>query len=204
MVNGCNQASGDNTMNVYINPFVYRQKPDSHYSYYKGYWANLLLLVQRWADDGLLSDGYKDGVKIVHVPTGFIDDFCSPVVELKPGMIFDGEYKARRKGEHPRKSFVVCPLERERMPTLSVEIVLYSSILLSEDDDNHEDPVPGNWEIVSINANPFEGKAPMGPDTLMHNHFGSDGGTATNMSDEEFVAELRKCFVFWKDKAMCG
>ena len=62
----------------------------------------------------------------------------------------------------------------------------------------------GNWEVVSINANPFDEQMPIDPNVLMHNHFGSEGGTDTNLSDEDFVAMLRTSFEFWKDKAMCG
>jgi hypothetical protein len=36
----------------------------------------------------------------------------------------------------------------------------------------------------------------------MHNHFGSDGGTSTGLSDEEFVSMLRESFEFWQDKAL--
>jgi hypothetical protein len=45
---------------------------------------------------------------------------------------------------------------------------------------------------------------PIDPMTLMHNHFGSSGGTATNMTDAELVAALRTSFMWWKDKAMAG
>jgi len=39
---------------------------------------------------------------------------------------------------------------------------------------------------------------------LMHNHFGSDGGTRTNLSDEQFVAMLKDSFIFWSDKALAA
>ena len=45
-------------------------------------------------------------------------------------------------------------------------------------------------------------EVPINPMTLMHNHFGSDGGTDTHLSDKDFVIMLREGFEFWKDKAM--
>ena len=39
---------------------------------------------------------------------------------------------------------------------------------------------------------------------LMHNHFGSSGGTATNLNDGDFVDTLRHSFQFWRDKASCA
>jgi hypothetical protein len=56
---------------------------------------------------------------------------------------------------------------------------------------------------VNFRAMAFENE-PMKPGTLMHNHFGSDGGTSTQMSPEAFEKLLRKGFEYWKDKASVG
>jgi len=40
--------------------------------------------------------------------------------------------------------------------------------------------------------------------TLMHNHFGSDGGTDTKMSDSDFAAAMEVSFNYWKNKGMCN
>ena len=80
--------------------------------------------------------------------------------------------------------------------------MLYASDVLADDGDNELPPEEGNWEIISINASPSEDEVPINPMTLMHNHFGSDGGTDTNLSDKEFVKMLSEGFEFWKDKAM--
>jgi len=85
-----------------------------------------------------------------------------------------------------------------------VEIVLYRSDVLAEGGDNSLESSTENWEIISVNASPTEGEMPIAPMTLMHNHFGSDGGTATNMTDAEFVQALRDGFKFWADKALCA
>jgi hypothetical protein len=58
--------------------------------------------------------------------------------------------------------------------------------------------------MVSLNASPVPGEMPIDPMVLMHNHFSSDGGTATGMSSKEFEAQMKRSFLFWKDKAMCG
>jgi hypothetical protein len=88
--------------------------------------------------------------------------------------------------------------------------VLYASTVLKEDTSVNPDgsnelpPIQGNWECVSLNASPVEGEMPINPMTHMHNHFGSSGGSATNMTDAEFVALLRQSFEFWKDKSFVG
>ena len=43
---------------------------------------------------------------------------------------------------------------------------------------------------------------PMHPDTMLHNYFGSDGGTDMKQSPEEFLAGLGKSVLYWKNRAM--
>ena len=38
--------------------------------------------------------------------------------------------------------------------------------------------------------------------TLLHNHFESDGGTATDMTVQELEAALRRSMNYWRDKAL--
>lgn len=90
----------------------------------------------------------------------------------------------------------------EKLSAKSVDVVLYASTVLAEEGSNELPAEEGNWEIISVNASPIEGEMPINPDVLMHNHFGSDGGTETGLSDEDFVKMLRESFQFWKDKAM--
>jgi len=82
-----------------------------------------------------------------------------------------------------------------------VDVVLYRKDVLAENKENTTD---AEWEIVSINASPEEGELPIMPDTLIANHFQLSGGTATNMSDSEFVEALKKSVLYWKDKALVG
>ena len=90
------------------------------------------------------------------------------------------------------------------MAAATVDVVLYNSMVLAEDGDNELPGIPDNWEVISINASPELEATPIHPSVLMHNHFGSDGSTKTNLSDKEFVAMLRESFVYWSDKALAG
>ena len=128
--------------------------------------------------------------------------FFSSVVDLRDGDELAGGFESRRAGEDPRKFITVNSRNKARART--VDIVLYASTVLAEDGDNNLPPEPGNWEIISINASPTEGDTPISPMVLMHNHFNSSGGTATNLSDSNFVAMLKESFNYWKDKANCG
>ena len=186
---------GDTT--VGINTFVQRQTERSRFSYYSGDWDNLLELVQdNWQK---AKPGYREGVLLVPVaPSGFF----SGVVKLQEGDTLSGRFEARREGEEPRKA-VLAP-SHAKLPAKQVDIVLYNSKVLAEGEDNELPPEPGNWEVVSINASPSAGEMPIEPNVLMYNHFGLSGGTRTQMSDEEFLAQLRYSFSYWSDKAMAG
>lgn len=179
---------------IHITSFVRRQTPSSGFSHWIHSDESLIKLVQ----DNLpnAKQGYREGVLLVPVdPVGFY----SGVTELKEGDILAGEYVARREGEEPRKS--TYALNGEKMPALSAYIVLYSHAVLAEGKENETD---ADYEIVSVNASPTEEEAPIPTGALIANHLGLSGGTATKMTDSEFVDLLRKSVEFWKDKALAA
>jgi len=178
---------------VKCSDFVMRQTQGSEFSHYEGHWVELEALVEaNWSRQNL---GYREGVILVPVEP---DQFFTSIVQLKPGDRLEGEYKSRREGEEPRKSIGVAG--GKKMPAKSVEIVCYAAHVLDEDGDRSTD---AEWEIVSVNASPFEEgvEVPMGVGTLLANHFHLDGGTETNMTPEQLVDALHKSVLFWKDKA---
>jgi len=119
-------------------------------------------------------------------------------VTLCDGDQLTGEFKPRRDGEKSRKSIRVNR-SNGKIPAQLVHIICYSHNILTEDDDAESDK---DWEIISINGFPTREIAPIDPDTLLHNHFGSSGGTKTNMTPIEFEAQMRESFGYWKDKAL--
>jgi hypothetical protein len=195
---------------VGVNDFVKRQTPYSKFSYFAGafgrtdqtavpttafpQWQVLADLVRLALPEG--KQGYRDGVLLVPVnPCGFFTN----VVTLVDGDVLSGSFASRREGEAPRKEFGVVREGASSQPAKSVDVVLYRSDVLAEDDDASTD---AQWEIISINAYPTEGgEGPINPDVLTANHFGLDGGTATNMSDQEYVDQMRISVPFWADKA---
>lgn len=180
-------------MTIEFNSFVRRQTVESPFSHWTLSDGTLLELVQANLDKA--KAGYRDGVILVPVPA---EGFFSSVIQLQAGDKLHGEFKARRDGEEPRKTLHAVG---QKIPAKSVDVVLYSKAVLAEGKENSTD---ADWEIVSINASPEAGDLPIMPDTLMANHFKLSGGTATNMSDSEFVAALRQSVLYWKDKALVG
>lgn len=183
---------------VKINNFVRRQTAESSYTHFEGTEQELLDLVNHSLEVGDWRTGYRHDILLVRVcPT----KFKSGLVKLRDGDRFTGQYTSRREGETPRKETRVIRPDGKETP-YCVEIVLYSHEALVEGKENDYNKDEADYEIVSINGYPSVLPGPIAPGTLMHNHFGSDGGTKTNMSDSEFVEALRESFNYHKDKAL--
>jgi hypothetical protein len=190
-------------MQVLVNDFVKRQTADSKFSHFQGSFDGLRALVEEHFDNQ--KDGYTDGVILVTVPA---DLFFSPMCVLQAGDKIVGTYESRQDDEEPRLSLGV--VGGTKKPAVNVEIVLYRSDILRTFKDTvlvkDDSMIPDasleerkqTWEIISVNANSEEGDIPIDPMTFLHNHFGSDGGTATNMTAEEAMAVLRVSFEYHK------
>jgi hypothetical protein len=181
-------------MKIAISDFVRRQTEKSQFSHWTLFDDELIALVE--SNFSKAKKGYRDGVCLVPVPP---KGFYSSVVKLEPGDKLAGVYEARKEGETPRKS--VFSVKRNKLPAVSVDIVLYSHETLAE---NNEQSCDADWEIISINASPTEDEMPIPTGALIANHLKLSGGTDTKMSDSDFVALLRKSVEFWSDKALCS
>jgi hypothetical protein len=176
---------------IHVTNFVRRQTPDSQFTHWTVSDNELVDRVLRNLDKA--QAGYREGVILVPVePEGFF----SKVVSLKKGDEFFGEYVSRRNGEEPRKSSF---LKGQATPAETVWVVLYAHHVLREKNENESN---ADYEIVSVNGSPSKDTEPppMPPETLIANHFEMSGGTATKMSDSEFVKSLRESVNYWKDK----
>ena len=181
---------------VSISDFVLRQTPESEFTHFKGTPDELLQLVHLAISQDQYKDGYRDGVLVVRVAPG---KFLTGLIELIEGDILVGEFKARREGEDPRQVIRVSRGWKEKRQAKSVEVILYRHDVLMEDDDASSD---AEWEVIAINGYPTDEPGPIHFMTLMHNHCGSTGGTATNLEPEKLVEMLTESFEYYKDKGM--
>jgi len=191
---------------VHINSFVRRQTEDSEFSHWILTDDELLDRIQQAAEHGKFTPSYRPDVLAVHIAVQR-GEFYTGVVKLQEGDKLVGEYSSRRNGETPRKSVHVARVQERdaeqltlsKSPAVAVDVILYHHGALLEGNENETDC---DWEVVSINARVTYEPQPIHPMTLMHNHFGSDGGTATKMTPEKFEESLKEAFLYWNDKAM--
>ena len=212
MVRGSNTRPQHREIMIHLNSFCSkRQTEKSSLTHWEISNVRLVELATAEVEAGRTKAGYRDGVVLVSVnPAGF----KTGVVELEDGDQLIGEYSSRREGETPRISIYVGQLRKfptkpdsrfryrsvsGKQPAKMVEVVLYRHDVLVENNENETD---AEWEIVSVNGHPTDEPAPIAPETLMHNHFGSDGGSNTNMTPEEFERAMRESFNYWKNKGM--
>lgn len=175
---------------IHINSFVRRQTVDSPFSHWT---INDEELIKRIQDNFLNCErGYREGVVLVQIPA---DGFFSSLVKIEPDTVLIGEYAARQPGEDPRKSLYALG---SKMPAKRVDVVLYHHSVLIEKNENESEL---DWEIVSVNASPTDEPTPLPVATLIANHLELSGGTATKMTDAEFMIALRQSVNFWADKA---
>jgi len=180
---------------IAFHSFLARHTPESRFTHWTLTEAEVLDRVQKnW---NARRPSYRDGVLEVPVePEGFF----SPVVFLQPGDRLKGVYESRKEGEEPRMVTVLDRGTREKTPAVGVNVILYHKNVLAEDGETFDH----DWAIISINARITEEPEPMTVGTLMANHFHIDGGTATGWSPEKFEEELRKSFLYWRNKALLG
>lgn len=169
-----------------------RLSPELPFSHFTGSEDELLDRVRSGFAEA--KEGYRPGVLLVPVSP---DGFFSPVCELREGDRLVGEYKSRREGEDPRRSIGVEG--GVKTPADGCSVILYARSVLEED---NEETTGADYDVAMIQARASSAAEPMEPDTLMHNHFGSDGGTDTKMSPKEFESAMRESFAYWRTHAM--
>ena len=76
-----------------------------------------------------------------------------------------------------------------------VELILYSNLVLTENNENSSD---SDWELISINSYPEGVKyLPMKPVTMMRNQLELEGGTKAFYSSKEWAESI----LFWQKYA---
>lgn len=153
--------------------------------------------LRRMAAEQRIRQGYREGVYLISLKN--TQGFKRRIRELVPGDYLFGKYTSRVEGEAPRKKTSV--LHVGDLPDAGwVDAVLYANHVLAEN-PNETCKSWVDFEVVTFLAKDSPEDEPMDVETLLHNHYLSEGGTSTKMSDSEFVAKLRESFEYWKTRA---
>jgi hypothetical protein len=189
---------------IAVNSFATRhttEAPLSHSTLPLEEVANLLLVADM--EEGYPPANYNEGGRVIiaKLPENLNQHFYSAVCLIKEGEeIFEG-FRSRVEGEEPRPYREVPRSEKPQAQ--KVALIFYNSLALSLTGDNELDPHTENWELISINAYPDndDSMPPITPYALKANYYGWDGGTPTDMSEEEFNQMLRLSESYWTPRA---
>ena len=181
-------------MIVAVNEFVKRQVEGSGKTYARSMSFDY---IAKHSGEQMLnkcfSEGYRDGVRIVHADRSVINDFVCPYVELDENTQLVSKLVRRSV----REDFYIQTraVNGKVTKTGKVDLIIYRHDVLKENNENSTD---AEWELISINAIP-QGldSIPMGPITMMRNQFDLIGGTKAVYASEEWAESVR----FWQKYA---
>ncbi|MGY8763597.1 MAG: DUF3228 family protein [Fidelibacterota bacterium] len=181
-------------MKVAVSQFVRRQVKGSGKTYSKTMsFEAIAEHAEIQMENGHFSNGYRDGVRIVHCNISIIGEFFCPIIKLNENSELVSKLVRRRPEEDlyiQIRAIKGTPLKAE-----AVNLILYRNDVLSENDEQSTD---AGWELISINAIPSGlKKMPMGPITMMRNQLELPGGTKAHYSSDEWAESVR----FWQEVA---
>ena len=182
-------------MKVTVNEFVRRQVKGSGKTYSKTMrFEAIAEHAQSQMENGHFSEGYREGVRIVHCDSSIIGEFFCPFVKLDENTELVSKLVRRR----PEEDLYIQTRAKNGTPlkARAVDLILYRHDVLAEND---EQTTAAEWELISINSIP-EGvkKLPMGPITMMRNQLEYPGGTKAKYSSEEWAESI----LFWQKYAV--
>ena len=180
---------------VGVNDFVYRQTKINLKTYSKNLsFKEIAQHSELQFKNGFYKKGYRDGVVIVYADQNLNDNFICPFTKINEKTKLKANITKRSKNE----SFYIQIRALNGIPlkTSSVELILYRSDVLAE---NNEQSTDSEWELISFHAIP-EGvkKMPMGPVTMMRNQLELKGGTKGYYESQEWAESVE----FWQKYAI--
>jgi Protein of unknown function (DUF3228) len=148
-------------------------------------------------NNGDYSDGYADFCKIVILN---MPEIKSPIAKItsENKHLLKSVMKKRREGEEEYESVYFPGGSVEELPSDHLSIILYSKEQVEKESgkDNFDKSTGADWEIVSVNSDPYSYVTPMCPITMKRNASGI-GGSGHQHTEEEFKESER----FWSEHA---
>ena len=180
---------------VSVNDFVKRQIKGSGKTYADGLtFEEIVSHAQEQLANGHYTEGYRDGVILVHVAKKLISHFICPLVKIAEATKLKATVVKRRRQEEPY--IQVRALSGTPLKTGLVDLILYRHDVLKE---TNEESTDADFELISFHAIP-DGieKMPMGPVTMMRNQLQLTGGTKAFYKSIKWAQSVK----FWQKYAV--
>ena len=180
---------------VSVNEFVKRQIKGNGKTYADGLtFKEIVSHAQEQLANGYYTEGYRNGVILVHVAKILIFHFTCPLVKIAETTRLKATVVKRRTQEEPY--IQVRALSGTPLKTGSVDLILYRHDVLKE---TNEESTDAGFELISFHAIPngIE-EMPMGPVTMMRNQIQLKGGTKAQYESEIWAKSVK----FWQEYAV--
>lgn len=192
-------------------PFVLRQTSESSFSSFREdmTFEEVALLLHEVEEENL-SEGYRpasydQGGRVIIArltDEQVMDRFFSAITLIREGeQVLEGT-RSRVEGEDPRPFREVI---RDSKPLAkTVDLVFYNDVALAQGEDVDLSKLdPTSWKLVSINASEDDcmDAPPITPTALEANYKGLDGGTLTDMTEDEYNAQMVISKAYWDCRA---
>jgi hypothetical protein len=176
-------------LDVGVSDFVKkRHLEELQFTHFDGSWDDLVIRTKEQMKLGNWSEGYRDGVRLIHMSKENSKDFYGYDGFKKfEGMKMEAVVEKVPGREHEPAKLQIKILEN-KIRMRYVDIILYRKDVLEEDGD----PVTGaDWEVISINGRLRKDPNPMNPLTMVRNYRHLPGGSSMPDKDPvEFLDEL--------------
>ena len=195
--------------NATVNPFCQRQTAESPFSHSSMTFEEVALLLHEVESENL-SEGYRpasydQGGRVILArltDEQVRDRFFSAITLVREGEEVLEGFRSRVEGEDPRPYREVI---RDSKPVAkTVDLVFYNDVALAQGEDVDLAKCDStSWQLVSINASEDEcmDAPPITPTALEANYKGLDGGTLTDMSEDEYNAQMEVSKAYWDVRA---
>ena len=180
---------------VTVNEFVRRQVKGTGKTYANGLtFEEIASHGEEQLKKGHYTEGYRDGVILVHVAKKLFSHFTCPFIRITEETKLKATVVKRRPQEEPY--IQMRALNGTPLKTGSVDLILYHHDVLKE---TNEESTDADWELISFHAIP-DGieDMPMGPATMMRNQLQLVGGTKACYKSSQWAESVK----FWQEYAV--
>ena len=193
-----------------VDPFCLRQTPTSPFSSFRDMTFEEVALLLHEVEEENLSEGYRpasydQGGRVILArltDEQVMDRFFSAITLVREGEEVIEGLRSRVEGEDPRPYREVV---RDSKPLAkTVDLVFYNDVALAEGEDEDLSKLDSaSWQLVSINASEDDNMdaPPITPTALEANYKGLDGGTLTDMTEDEYNAQMVISKAYWNVRA---
>ncbi|MCK9446555.1 DUF3228 family protein [bacterium] len=187
---------------VAINEFAKRQLNKSQWTHIPSIekFEEIRKLTEEKINNNDFSDGYAPFCKLITLVVSEINSTIAKISDDNKHLLVTKLTK-RREGEEEYETTFFPEGTVEPLPSKYITVIVYSKEQMEKEyKEFHGDTLTGSdWDIVSVNSEPYEGTAPMSPITMIRNASGK-GGSGHQYTLEEL--EISKDF--WSKHALVG